>query len=1039
MKIKILALFLLSTIIALHGADNDKASLSARSEWMGGFAKLEAAEQAFKANAPAALGMYREALEVFESVRRKYPQWNPSLLNYRINYCQQKIGELERKLESQVNTLSNEELLELTKSQARKLKELEAQKDELDVRVKFLSDALLRAREEAAKSSSLENTATALATARVNLERKVSEMEVRLKDYEKKIAQLMSDNSEAVKLRKEFDKAKQRAERAEETLRVTNAEMQNSEREKEKLKQTLELLTKHKNELDALLKATKELADTRGNELADAKRSIKVQEERVVAKEKLVASRDEELARIKKQLDAQQAENEELKRLRKSDSAVMDEFRKGKASAAAVESDNKRMKTELDRLNERYNAMAAELKERETEMENIRKALEKERANGVLKDEKNAELVGEVSQLRNKNHLAENANLKLSMELKEAKILQEKTNSDIKSANGRIRKAEEQEKEFSDTQARLKTQIELSKKQEEQLAAQKKELAKKDKDNKEVQVKLNESLRLSTKLQTRISMLEKQLDAMKENGDNAKKILVYEKELAELRDKNAKLQDSVVTLRKENADKEREFNESTQRQKNASEKALAEKDKELKRTKEASEKAQKEFKTAITNKEKEINEIRNRLESAAAKESANKDKELKEITKRLEEAAAKETVKDTTAKTENEKLRKQIADLERSVIDKDRNAAELEKSKTELEREKAELEKNQTELKDKIDEQQSELVKLKRDSNEAAAATAKNKELENQLLFVMNELGIKNKSIEQNEKLAAEREAFYKQQLKERDEMLNSYKNSTENNVWLEKIKALNAKIETESKRRMALEATLVDLQTKLEDYTETEAAKTKTETEAKTDSGSTAAQEADFRISRERERKKMVANYLKQGSESELQNKPEAAMFNYQKALELDSDNVIALQRLGIIAARQGNDRDTVKYLKQAFRFDTDNIDTLLALGFAQARLGEASWAVAYLGRAVALSPDNAYAAKIYGSALFNLGWTQAAETQLKTAYKLDPHSPEAPYNLAVLYATSEKPDFKEAAKWYKIAIANGAQRDPGLDATLK
>ena len=1087
MKKKIIALFLLSTIIVLQGADNDKASLSARSEWMGGFAKLEAAEQAFKANAPAALGMYREALEVFESVRRKYPQWNPSLLNYRINYCQQKIGELERKLESQANTLSNEELLELTKSQARKLKELEAQKDELDVRVKFLSDALLRAREEAAKSSSLENTATSLATARANLERKVSEMEVRLKDYEKKIAQLMSDNSEAVKLRKEFDKAKQRAERAEETLRVTNAEMQNSEREKEKLKQTLELLTKHKNELDALLKATKELADTRANELADAKRSIKVQEERVVAKEKLVASRDEELVRIKKQLDAQQAENEELKRLRKSDSAVMDEFRKGKASAAAVESDNKRMKTELDRLNERYNAMAAELKERETEMENIRKALEKERANGVLKDEKNAELVGEVSQLRNKNHLAENANLKLSMELKEAKILQEKTNSDIKSANGRIRKAEEQEKEFTDTQARLKTQIELSKKQEEQLADQKKELAKKDKDNKEVQAKLNESLRLSTKLQTRISMLEKQLGAMKDNGDNAKKILVYEKELAELRDKNAKLQDSIVTFRKESADKEREFNESTQRQKNASEKALtekdkelkkskeasekalAEKDKELKRTKEASEKAlaekEKEYKAAIINKEKEINEIRNRLEAASAKENANK--ELKEITKRLEEATAKETVKETAAKSENEKLRKQIAklesnttelekkkaELERSVIEKERNAAELEKSKTELEsskdalekdkveleRDKAELEKNQAELKDKIEKQQNELVKLKRDSDEATAAIAKNKELENQLLFVMNELGIKNKNIEQNEKLAAEREAFYKQQLKERDEMLNSYKNSTENNVWLEKIKALNAKIETESKRRMALEATLVDLQTKLEDYTEAEAAKTKHETEAKNDVSSTAAQEADFRISRERERKKMVANYLKQGSDSELQNKPEAAMFNYQKALELDSDNVIALQRLGIIAARQGNDRDTVKYLKQAFRFDTDNIDTLLALGFAQARLGEASWAVAYLGRAVALSPDNAYAAKIYGSALFNLGWTQAAETQLKTAYKLDPQSPEAPYNLAVLYATAEKPDFKEAAKWYKIAIANGAQRDPGLDATLK
>ena len=1069
MKKNIIALLILFfATMGLHGADNDKAAQSARSEWMGGFAKLEAADQAFQANAPAALGMYKEALEVFESVRRKYPQWNPSLLNYRINYCQQKIGELERKLETQANKLSNEELLELTKNQSRKLKDLEAQNNELEVRVKFLSDALLRAREEAAKSSTLENTATALATARANLERKVSELEVRLKDYEKKVAQLQSDNTEVVKLRKEFEKTKVRAERAEETLRTTSAEKQSNEREIEKLKQAMELLTKHKNELDALLKTAKELADARGNELADAKRSIKVQEERVAAKEKLVISRDEELARVRKQLDAQQSENEELKRLRKTDSAVMDEFRKGKASAAAVESDNKRMKAELERLNERFNAISSELKERETELERIRKALEKERANGILKDEKNAELVGEVSQLRNKNYLAENANLKLSMELKEAKIIQEKANSDIRSANGRIKKAEEQEKELTDTQARLKTQIELSKKQEEQLSTQKNDLAKMGRENKEIQVKLDESLRLSAKLQTRISMLEKQLNATKENVDNAKKILVYEKELAELREKNTKLQESIGALRKENADKEREYNESTQRMKNSSERALADKEKELRKASEASEKAladkEKEFRKAkeasekvlvgkekelrkakeafekaLADKEKEIDEIRNRLKLASAKESADKDKELKAITKQLEEAAAKETVKDTAVKTEIERLKKQIAELEKSIAEKDRNAAELEKSKSELERLKSGLEREKTELKDKIDEQQNELVKLKRDSDEAKAATAKNKELENQLLFVMNELGIKNKSIEQNEKLAAEREAFYKQQLKERDEMLNSYKNSDENKAWLEKIKALNAKIESEAKRRMALEATLVDLQAKLEDYTESEATKAKSESENKTDSGSTAAQEADFRISRERERKKMVANYLRQGSDSELQNKPEAAMFNYQKALELDSDNVIALQRLGIIAARQGNDRDTVKYLKQAFRFDTDNLDTLLALGFAQARLGEASWAVAYLGRAVALNPDNAYAAKIYGSALFNLGWTQAAETQLKTAYRLDPKSPEAPYNLAVLYATAEKPDFKEAAKWYKIAIANGAQRDPGLDATLK
>ena len=140
----------------------------------------------------------------------------------------------------------------------------------------------------------------------------------------------------------------------------------------------------------------------------------------------------------------------------------------------------------------------------------------------------------------------------------------------------------------------------------------------------------------------------------------------------------------------------------------------------------------------------------------------------------------------------------------------------------------------------------------------------------------------------------------------------------------------------------------------------------------------------------------------------------------------------------MGIIAATLGNDPEAVKYLKQAFKLDTDNLDTLLALGYAQARLGQSDWAVSYLGRAVALNPENAYASRTYGAALFNMGWTEAAATRLLEAHRLKPDDPEAPFNLAVLYATAKQPDYQEASKWYKIAIKNGAQHDPGLDRVL-
>ena len=75
----------------------------------------------------------------------------------------------------------------------------------------------------------------------------------------------------------------------------------------------------------------------------------------------------------------------------------------------------------------------------------------------------------------------------------------------------------------------------------------------------------------------------------------------------------------------------------------------------------------------------------------------------------------------------------------------------------------------------------------------------------------------------------------------------------------------------------------------------------------------------------------------------------------------------------------------------------------------------------------------DNAHEA-----ALFNMGWTEAAATRLLEAHRLKPDDPEAPFNLAVLYATAKQPDYQEASKWYKIAINNGAQHDPGLDRVL-
>ena len=251
------------------------------------------------------------------------------------------------------------------------------------------------------------------------------------------------------------------------------------------------------------------------------------------------------------------------------------------------------------------------------------------------------------------------------------------------------------------------------------------------------------------------------------------------------------------------------------------------------------------------------------------------------------------------------------------------------------------------------------------------------------------------------------------------------------------KIQELNQSLATEKQRRAKLESALIVLEEKAnrqqgENHAASQTARAGTPP-------SPASSQPETANTQETERLSAIQDYLRQGAEAEKSHQLEVAQTNYQKALELDSDNKDALQRLGLIAATLGNDAEAVKNLRMAFKHDPDDVDTLVALGFAQARLRQSTWAIAYLTRAAALAPDNKEIAKYLGAALSTAGWTQAAEQELIRAYNLDKKDADAPFNLAVLYATSNPPDIPNARKWYRIALQNGARQDPGLDQALR
>ncbi|MBT4816128.1 MAG: hypothetical protein HON70_10530, partial [Lentisphaerae bacterium] len=126
----------------------------ARKEWMAGYVKLEDAEKAETAKDPVlALELFRDAQDIFHIVRKRYPSWNPSLLEYRLNYCTKRIKRLEAEVATASAGLDKPKLVDLAQDQAGKIKALTTQNRELRQRVELTAKALERARREAARAA----------------------------------------------------------------------------------------------------------------------------------------------------------------------------------------------------------------------------------------------------------------------------------------------------------------------------------------------------------------------------------------------------------------------------------------------------------------------------------------------------------------------------------------------------------------------------------------------------------------------------------------------------------------------------------------------------------------------------------------------------------------------------------------------------------------------------------------------------------------------------------------------------------------------
>ena len=158
----------------------------------------------------------------------------------------------------------------------------------------------------------------------------------------------------------------------------------------------------------------------------------------------------------------------------------------------------------------------------------------------------------------------------------------------------------------------------------------------------------------------------------------------------------------------------------------------------------------------------------------------------------------------------------------------------------------------------------------------------------------------------------------------------------------------------------------------------------------------------------------------------------------DYQKILERDQNNGLALANLATIELQQNKLADAEKHLKAAVAQSPDDAYNLSTLGYLKFRQEKYDEAFDVLSRAAQIDPQNPEIQNYLGVTLSHKGLRQQAETALRKAVQLNPDYAPAHNNLAVIYL-SQTPSSPLLARWhYQKALDAGQPHNPDLEKML-
>ncbi|MES2595047.1 MAG: tetratricopeptide repeat protein [Verrucomicrobiota bacterium] len=164
----------------------------------------------------------------------------------------------------------------------------------------------------------------------------------------------------------------------------------------------------------------------------------------------------------------------------------------------------------------------------------------------------------------------------------------------------------------------------------------------------------------------------------------------------------------------------------------------------------------------------------------------------------------------------------------------------------------------------------------------------------------------------------------------------------------------------------------------------------------------------------------------------------PEAAAL-YEDALRADPKNTTALVGLGYAREREQKYAEAETALKKCLVYEPENETAAFHLGVTYFKQDRWNDAMGSFEKSLTINPKNARGRHYLGIISTKLNFIERAEREFKTALAIDPSYGEAHFNLAVLYATWDPPQWDKARAEYDEALKKGVTPDENLEKLLK